>query len=385
MREDSFTEVSEKSWASRLGGSLAGALVGVLLFAGSFFVLVWNEGRAVDAIVALDAGAGMVVVVPADRVDPANDGRLIHVSGPATVTAPLVDPVFKVGGDRLLRLERRVEMYQWREDKETSTETGVGGKETTRTTYSYVTGWSEAEIDSSTFRRPEGHGNPRLPYRSQTLDARPVRLGAYTLGESQIRQIDDFEPLPVDGDAALPAGFRRDGEAIVRGAPESPQVGDLRILFQAVPAQTVSVVARQAAGGLTAYRAANGHVIELVRTGAHDAESMFREAKAEEALFTWILRAAGFLMMLVGIALLASPLTWLASVLPFLASIVGFAAFGIALIAAVPLTLLTIALSWLAFRPLIAGGLIVAAVVLMLAIRRLVPRRRSAAPAPAET
>lgn len=89
--------------------------------------------------------------------------------------------------------------------------------------------------------------------------------------------------------------------------------------------------------------------------------------------------------MLVGIALLASPLTWLASVLPFLASIVGFAAFGIALIAAVPLTLLTIALSWLAFRPLIAGGLIVAAVVLTLAIRRLVPRRRSAAPAPAET
>ena len=384
MREDSFTEVTEKSWGSRLAGSFGGAVVGLLLFVGSFVLLAWNEGRAVDAIVALDAGAGTVVAVPADRIDPANDGKLVHVSARATVTAPLVDPAFKVGGPGLLRLERRVEMYQWREDKETSTETSVGGKETTRTTYSYVTGWSEDAIDSSGFRRPEGHANPGMPYRSQTLDARPVRLGAFALDPAQVRRITDFEPLATPGDAALPDGFRRDGETIVRGTPDTPQVGDLRITFQAVPVQTVSVVARQTADGLTAYRAPNGHVIDLVETGARDAGSMFRQAKADEAFLTWILRAAGFLMMLIGIALVASPLAWLASVLPFLADLVNVAAFGIALIAAVPLTLVTIALSWLAFRPLIAGGLIVAAVVLTLAIRRLVPRRRAPTSAPAD-
>ncbi len=382
MREDSFTEVTQKSWIGRLGGSLAGALIGVLLFLASFVVLVWNEGRAVDAIVALDAGAGMVVSVPADRIDPANDGRLVHVSAPATVSSPLVDPAFKTGGEGLLRLERRVEMYQWREDKETTTETAVGGTETTRTTYSYVTGWSDSAIDSSRFRRPDGHANPAMPYKGQTFDARPVRLGAFTLDPEQVRQIGGFEPLPASAGGGLPTGFRWDGETVVRGNPDSPQVGDLRITFQAVPVQTVSVVARQSSGGLSAYRAPNGHVIDLVRTGAHDAESMFRQAKADEAFMTWILRVAGFLMMLIGIALVASPLAWLASVLPFLAGQVNAAAFGVALIAAVPLTLLTIALSWLAFRPLVGAGLIVAAVALTLVIRRLVPRRTAAAAAP---
>lgn len=379
MSEDRVTVVSERSWGSRLGGSLAGALIGILLFLGSFPLLVWNEGRAVDAIVALDAGAGAVVTVAAGTVDPANEGRLVHVSGDATSPAPLRDPVFGAGGPGLLRLQRRVEMYQWRERKETETETSVGGKETTRTTYSYSRGWSDEPIDSSAFQRPEGHANPSMPYRSQVQDARPAKLGAFTLGGSQLQQLNAFEPLaPADG-GPLPAGFRPDGEAVVRGDPANPAVGDLRITFQAVPAQALSVVARQTGGGLAAYHAANGHVIELVQPGTADAQSMFRQARADEAMLTWILRLVGFVMMLLGIAMMSSPMAWLASVLPFLSGIVGFAAFLVALIVSVPLTLLTIGLSWLAFRPLIGGGLIAAGVVLAVALRWLAGRRRRAA------
>lgn len=381
MPEDSVTVVTERSWGSRFAGSLAGILIGILLFLASFPLLVWNEGRAVDAIVALDAGAGMVVSVPADAVDRGNEGRLIHVTAMAAATGPLLDPVFAAGGPDLLRLERRVEMYQWLERKESTTETSVGGKETTRTTYSYTRGWSHEAIDSSAFQRPEGHANPAMPYRGQVVDARPVKLGAFTLDPAQLRQIDAFEPLAPTADRALPAGFRRDGDLVLRGDPQSPQIGDLRITFRAVPAQTVSVVARQSGGGLAAYRAPNGHVIDLVRIGDHDAASMFRQAKADEALLTWILRGAGFLMMLFGIALLSSPLAWLASVLPFLAGFVNFAALLVAIIVAVPLTLLTIGLSWLAFRPLIGGGLIAAAVVLAVGLRWLAARRRQAAAA----
>lgn len=379
MSQDSFTVVSEKSWISRLGGSFAGALLGVLLFFASFVVLVWNEGRAVDAIVALDAGAGAVVAVTAAAVDAANDGRLVHVSGMTSVSGALLDPAFQVGGASLLRLERRVGMYQWHEEKESKTETSVGGTETTRTTYTYTRAWSDTPINSSAFQRPEGHTNPSMPYRSQILDARPVKLGAFTLDATQVQQLDAFEPLPATAGGTLPSGYRVDGEAIVRGSPENPQVGDLRITFRAVPAQTVSVVARQTAGGLAAFRATNGHVIDLVQTGFQDAESMFRQAKEAEALLTWILRAVGFLMMLFGIALMSSPLAWLASVLPFLSSIVSFAGFVVALVVAVPLTVLTIGLSWLAFRPLIGGGLIVAAVLLAVAVRWLAARRRQPA------
>src|SRR3546814_1354920 len=107
---------------------------------------------------------------------------------------------------------------------------------------------------------------------------------------------------------------------ILRGDPTTPKAGDLRIGFRAVPVQALSVIARQAGDGLAAYRAANGHVIDLVHTGAADADSMFRQARADEALLTWILRAVGFVMMLLGVVMMSSPLAWLVSVLPFLRS-----------------------------------------------------------------
>src|SRR3546814_15323427 len=120
-------------------------------------------------------------------------------------------------------------MYQWREAEETTTETSVGGKETTRTTYRYSLGWSDQPIDSSAFRKPEGHVNPAMPYRSQVLDARPVRLGAFALNASQLQQVDAFEPFFPAGDGALPEGLRRDGAMILRGNPTTPKAGDLRI------------------------------------------------------------------------------------------------------------------------------------------------------------
>lgn len=375
---DHVCEVSERGWLGRLGGSLAGALFGILMVLGSVPLLVWNEGRAVEAIAALDAGAKAVVSVPPDAVIPANDGRLVHVAGLAAAARPLEDTVFRVGGSNLLRLERRVEMYQWREEEESRTETSAG-KETTRTTYRYTRQWSADPIDSSAFRRPDGHLNPPMPYRSQIIDAHLVKLGAFTLDASEVRQIDAFEPLTLEGGGTAnpPRGFRWNGEQFVRGSPDSPQIGDLRVGFRAVRAQPISVVALQSAGGLTPYHGPDGRGIDLVRTGIQGADVLFQKAKADENTLTWILRGAGFVTMLVGIVLMAGPLAWLASVLPFLEGIVNAAAFGVGLILALPLTLLTIALSWLAFRPLIGGGLIVAAVVLAILARHLVPRRRN--------
>src|SRR3546814_9558016 len=101
---------------------------------------------------------------------------------------------------------------------------------------------------------------------------------------------------------------------ILRGDPTTPKAGDLRIGFRAVPVQALSVIARQAGDGLAAYRAANGHVIDLVHTGAADADSMFRQARADEALLTWILRAVGFVMMLLGVVMMSSTLAWQVSV-----------------------------------------------------------------------
>ncbi len=47
---DSVTEVTTTGWLQRIGQSIVGALIGILLVIGSIILLWWNEGRAVEAI-----------------------------------------------------------------------------------------------------------------------------------------------------------------------------------------------------------------------------------------------------------------------------------------------------------------------------------------------
>jgi len=66
----------------------------------------------------------------------------------------------------------------------------------------------------------------------------------------------------------------------------------------------------------------------------------------------WIFRGVGFAMMVFGITMMSSPLAWLASVLPILGDLVGAGAFLVGG-RGIPLTLLTIAIAWLAHRPVL--------------------------------
>jgi hypothetical protein len=79
--------------------------------------------------------------------------------------------------------------------------------------------------------------------------------------------------------------------------------------------------------------------------------------------------------MLIGFICMTRPLTMLFAVLPFLESLVGAGAFLVAITLAVPITLLTISVAWIAHRPLIGGGLLLAAVAAWLLLRQMLPRR----------
>jgi hypothetical protein len=382
--DDSFTEVTTTSWFSRLGGSLAGVAVGFILFFASFFVLYWNEGRAVEAALALDAGAKAVITVSADKVDPANEGKLIHLAGRAAAPGRVEDPAFHVGSTGLLRIERKVEMMQWREQSETKTEKSVGGSETTTTTYRYVKEWSETPLNSTDYKKRQGHENPPMPYRTTAFDAEGAKLGAFTLDKSQLQKLGNFIPFSPQADSGksrLPQGFRWHGETLYRGAdPQDPALGDLRVSFRVVEAQPVSIVAAQLSGGLSAFIGRGDYKVELVEPGLHTADAMFKSAKEGENVVTWILRVVGFFMMFFGVMLIAGPLAWLASVIPFLETLVNGAAAVVAFLVAAPLTLFTIAAAWLIHRPLIGGGIILAAVIITVAVRKMAPR---AAPASA--
>jgi|HubBroStandDraft_1064217.scaffolds.fasta_scaffold00328_22 hypothetical protein len=375
IMSDEYTEVTTQGYFSRLGGSIIGMLVGFLFLPAAVILLYWNEGRAVDAIVGLEAAAKQVVEIGAGTLDAAADGKLVHLSGDLSTTSPAKDPVFGVTAPGLIRLKRDVEMYQWREDTHSETHENVGGSKTTETTYTYTKVWDSTPIGSGAFHHPEGHGNPQMAVSPATFDASDVKLGAYRLGPTILSEVSKFDALD-PGSAAPPGGYRRDGAGLYRGNdPGNPAVGDLKVHFEAVQPQTYSVVAALTAGTLGEFRGARDYPIAFAAPGDVSAAQQFKTKASEESTWTWILRGVGFAIMLVGFLLIARPLSMVLAILPFIEGIAQAGAFLVALILTIPLTLIVIALAWIAHRPLIGGVLIVAAIGSLILFQRMRPRR----------
>src|SRR5437764_12594087 len=88
---DSVTEVTTTGWLQRVGQSILGALIGVLLVIGSIILLWWNEGRADDEIRALDQCAQQTVEENARAIDPANNEMIVTPPGRLATNIPYRD------------------------------------------------------------------------------------------------------------------------------------------------------------------------------------------------------------------------------------------------------------------------------------------------------
>ncbi|EXJ14420.1 TMEM43 family protein [Imhoffiella purpurea] len=361
---DVYRQTSSTSWFGRLGRSMKGILFGGLLAIAAFPLLWWNEGRAIDRTHTLEAGRSAVISAAADAVDPAHEDRLIHTSGLATTDEILEDATFGVAVEAL-RLRRRVEMYQWRQHKSTSTSRGSGGTEETETTYRYDKEWADHWIDSGTFEYRAGHENPsRMPFGSEDYEASEVTLGAFRLGKDFVDQIDAFEPYRPTETAAVPPGFEPYGDGYYRGTPQSPEIGDIRVRFASVGPTTVSLVGRQVLDGIEIAHMPKG-TISLLELGRVDSETMFAKALDANAALTWGLRFAGILLLWIGLKIVLEPLRVLADIVPLVGGIVGAGTSLVAGLVALSLGFVTIAVAWIFYRPLLAGGLIAAALVLL--------------------
>ncbi len=385
---DRFTEVSSRGWFSRIGGALIGIPIGLLLFLASFVVLFLNEGRSVRTARSLAEGEKTVVSISADRVDPAHDRTLIHISGKAATAESIKDPQFPVSA-QALRLDRDVKMYEWIEKQQTRTRRKVGGGEERTTEYTYTKGWSDKPVDSSRFKVSAGHENPRdWRFRSWSGQAEAVTLGAFRLPPDLVRQINKFEPLRVDAAArdALPEDLRdrmrvSDGRFYQGASPGEPQVGDISVEFRQVLPTEVSVLAQQVGASFGPYQTKAGGAINRLQLGVVSAADMFQKAEAENTMFTWVLRLVGFVLMSVGIGMVLRPLAVFGDVIPFIGNAIrfgtGFVAMGIGLV----LSLVTIALGWITYRPLVGLAVLAVAGLALFGFLRLARNRRRAAPA----
>ena len=164
-----------------------------------------------------------------------------------------------------------------------------------------------------------------------------------------------------------------DASAITNRYTQS-SIGDLRIAFRWVPNHDISVVARQMGDTLGSYTTKTGSLLE-VRDGPVSAEEMFRLAKEDNKTFAWILRLIGALVLFLGCSAVLKPISTLLDVLPFLGNIAGAATGIVAAVVALPVALITIAIAWLWYRPVLGIALIVLAVALFVFLKRKIGPR----------
>jgi hypothetical protein len=99
----------------------------------------------------------------------------------------------------------------------------------------------------------------------------------------------------------------------------------------------------------------------MLSDGILSADQMFQAAKARNAMITWLVRLGGFVVMWIGMMMLVRPLRVVADVLPFAGELVGFASGLIMLLVAGVVSLVTISIAWLVYRPVLGIGLLVLA------------------------
>jgi flagellar biogenesis protein FliO len=384
---DSFREVTSTSWFGRMGRSVGGFFIGLLLILGMVVLLFWNEGRAVTTAKALAEGASTVVSIQPDATDPANDGKLVHVGGKVTTGSTPADPDFGISAPGL-RLERSVEMYQWKQDSKSETTTKLGGGEETVTTYTYAKDWSDRPIDSSGFKQPSGHSNPSMEIRDRQYQVPQAQLGAFTLDKPVLDLVGGEERLSIAPNrlSAVQSAFQGtakvsivDGRIYLGRDPASPAVGDYRVSYSLVPAGDLSIVGKQAGTRFEPYATKAGRDLLMVDSGLVPAEKMFADAVAENTMITWILRIVGLVVLFFGFSLLLGLLGVIADVIPFLGSIVRLGTGALAFVLALLVGTTTIAVAWFWYRPLLS----IALVAITLGVAYLLSRLGKArAPAP---
>ena len=241
-------------------GALANALPIVLFLAG-FALFAWNEYRTarLGALIR-KAGKECVELDLSATPDPSMEGKLVHATGVTRGKAPLIDPDLGVEADALV-LKRTVSYYQLAEYHDSQTDQ-----------ISYYGEWCPAPLSSKDYiakYRDANFSYVRLGSRKDTC--KTVLLGPYGLQEDLIGWLRDYTAdvdlsIPAEAmarlvsqaEAAAPDNRRVKvqvlGNTVYIGKnPEAPQIGDVSIEYEAIPHETISVLARIQDGKFVKY------------------------------------------------------------------------------------------------------------------------------------
>lgn len=345
-----YTETKTTSYGTNIKNSFAKVVFGLILFIVSFFILWGNERRNVNQINLANYVEKNAIPVASDTVNRINDNKLISIASEAITDESLSDGI--VVAENALVLERKVEMYQWIEESETSSTDNFGGSTTETTTYDYQKQWTDQEVNSQRFHQ-SGYTNPPFSIKSQHYYASTGQLGAFRLTTRQTSEISNlvaFSNLPANEKYKIIDGYYYEGDDY-----QNPQIGDIRISYTYAPSGTkISVIGEQKSDDSIVPMISEKGSIYIQYDGLLTQDEMLKKFRHINSLFTWVFRLVGLLLMFVGLKIIVNPLIVIAKFIPPLASLVSFISSTVIFLISLILSMITIGIAWFAYRPLMS-------------------------------
>lgn len=295
--------------------------IGLLSFLTTFMSLSCNETYTVQRAINLAESENIAQSIKPYYVDKFKEGKLVHLTGTATTDESLTDDTFNLTVIDRIKLKRVVEMYQWKESYNYLD-----------FVYQYEKVWAEQQIDSSEFDTPKKHHNPKMLLGGKTVVAQQVAVEKFTLSAAIVEKIAHYQSQPVPKKIFKPTQKHfnalfpdkkihfYDGGYYIGESPIFPKIGDLRIRYEVVPAQTISVVAKQQTSRLVAYQIQGGGEIELFEYGNMTQKEMFLKNRVSNLFNALPLRVIGFFTLFLGFYMALAVLNQLLNFPPLLDS-----------------------------------------------------------------
>lgn len=366
----SDTVVEKKGFGTRMKNSFSGIVGGIVFVIIGIVVLIFNEKSNVVNIHDVKEIKDSYVEMKSDSLSKDNDGKLVVTSGKLDFgEETLSDTKFGVSITTPL-LVRKVEVYQWKEEKEESED---------KTTYHYIREWSTELEDSSKFKEKSGHTNPEsLPYKEYRAEAKELKVGIYKLSSVFNSKIDTNKAYSDLEKVTMPEGYKVYGDYITNSEePETPHIGDIRISFQYADYQDVTVMGKLSFDTITEYVTKEKTNITYLTEGTHDGAYIISTIEKGNKTMKWLLRLIGTILIIAGVKSVFGPLTALTSYVPILGRLVDGATGLISLFIGLAISLIVIAISWIFFRPILGIGLLVGAVVLIILAKKFGTKKES--------
>jgi Transmembrane protein 43 len=388
---DQYTDVEIVSWGNKFSSSLFGVILGFILFFGSFFLLYWNEGR-----LNLSEIAKQSVEISATLPNQKAIGKFVSTTGTIRSNEVLGDNLFLLPGKYSI-IDRTVEMFSWKEDSETRIEKRLNGSETRTTTYTYTKEWANNPENSKDFKHSAGHENPKKAFFDQLYTISGAKVGLYNINTADFKEVVQRK-TSCDSDATIssyPTGrgiYLSDSSRLQlssqlikadsniklinnylfqgNGAPEKPNIGDVRICYNTIPINsTVTVFGKlEASNQITPHNAPKN--IKFYQLFASHRSEAIKRLNSEHTFWTWLLRLFGFMAMLIGILFSLKPLNALIDLIPFVGGFFEEITAGLSFFVAFVLTTVTILISQLIHHPFVLITVLVITFIVLSTFRR---------------